>query len=287
MNVIKACVLLGGMLLASAGAARGEDLALFEKPQFKVKVTKDIVYGAGEVQSPKPGQKDLLLDLYEPVGKDVPKLKPAFVAIHGGGFKNGTRLTPNMVTLCKLFASRGYVACSIEYRLQGDNPGSGERPLLVRSMQAAVQDATKSVEWLVRHASKHGIDTTRIAVGGSSAGGITSLMMTYIPRDDGKNAPVAAVVDLWGSLYNAVDKLKAGAPPVIIIHGMDDQVVKFTGAEAIVARCQEVGVPYELYAIEGAGHGVPLDKIVDGKALDQRIVEFLYKHLKLAELKQP
>jgi acetyl esterase/lipase len=54
------------------------------------KVTRDIVYSTAAVQAPEPGSKDLLLDVYEPVGEGVPRKLPAVVFIHGGGFRKGS-----------------------------------------------------------------------------------------------------------------------------------------------------------------------------------------------------
>lgn len=83
-------------------------------------MTPDVVYGAGKVGKPEPGEKKLLLDLYEPTGQGVPKLKPAFVAIHGGGWVQGDKRTPNenKAKLARELAGRGYVAVSINVSSQ-------------------------------------------------------------------------------------------------------------------------------------------------------------------------
>ena len=70
----------------------------FRQPRFQVKKTESIVYGKGAVKLPTPGSKDLLLDLYEPQGVDLPPLRPAMVVIHGGGFKGGSRGAANMAS---------------------------------------------------------------------------------------------------------------------------------------------------------------------------------------------
>jgi para-nitrobenzyl esterase len=257
----------------------------FRQPRFEVKQTADIVYGTGPVKAPQPGPKKLLLDLYEPAGADTPRLRPAFVVIHGGGFKGGSRSAANMANLCKEFAARGYVCISIDYRMQGDDPVAEGGSVMERSIRAAVTDAAVAVQWLVTNADKYKVDTKRIAVGGGSAGAITSLILTYGKQREGAGKlPIAAVVNLWGSLYKSANDIEAGDPPVIIIHGTNDQTVKFTGAEDIVKRTKEVGVVCELCAIQGAGHGVNLANEFEGVALTQRIANFLDTHLKLAEL---
>lgn len=274
--------------LAAIAAVRAEEPAgsPFRRPRFDVKKTVAVVYGKAAVRAPRAGEKELLLDLYEPTGTSVPAKRPAMVVIHGGGFKGGSRSAANMAGLCRELTSRGYVCISIDYRMQGDDPPTNGETAIERAIAAAITDAATAVQWLVSHAEQYGVDTTRIAVGGGSAGAITSLLLTYKQRELGAyDPPVAAVIDLWGSLYQSANDIMPGAPPVLIIHGTNDQIVKFSGAEDIVRRCQEVGVTCELYAIQGAGHGVPLTQAYDGVPLQQRIADFLDVQMKLGELR--
>ena len=44
----------------------------FKPPLYEVAVEKNIVYGQGAVNSPEPGMKDLLLDVYSPIGARGP-----------------------------------------------------------------------------------------------------------------------------------------------------------------------------------------------------------------------
>ena len=256
----------------------------FRQPRFEVKKSANIIYGQGLVKLPTPGSKELLLDLYEPQGKELPLLRPAMIVIHGGGFKGGSRGAGNMASLCSEFASRGFVCVSIDYRTQGDDPDSDGNTLMERSIRAAVQDAGKALDWMVNKAKELQVDAKRIAIGGGSAGAITSLLLTYSKGTRAGRAPVAAVIDLWGSLYRSSGDIERGDPPVLIIHGVNDNIVPFSGAQDIVNRTKEVGVVCELYAIEDAGHGVNLNKEIDGVTLLQRIVNFLDTQLKLSEL---
>jgi acetyl esterase/lipase len=277
-------VTVASSLLISMLAAEAIPESAFRQPRFEVKTTTAVVYGRADVNKPKPGKKDLLLDLYEPAGEGVPAKLPAMVVIHGGGFKGGSRGARNMAGLCRELASRGFVCISIDYRMQGDDPPVEGRTLMERSIRAAVIDAATATKWLIDNAEQHRVDTTRIAVGGGSAGAITSLMLAYRKGVRPERLPIAAVVDLWGSMYRSVDDIQEGDPPVIIIHGTNDRTVPFAGAEAIVDRTRQVGVTCELCAIEGGGHGVNLNDEFEGTRLMQRIVNFLDVQLKLAEL---
>ena len=118
------------------------------------------------------------------------------VVIHGGGFKGGSRAAGNMASLCSELASRGFVCVSIDYRMQGDDPESDGNTLMERSIRAAVQDAGKALDWMVNKAKELQVDAKRIAIGGGSAGAITSLLLTYSQGPRAERAPVAAVSEL-------------------------------------------------------------------------------------------
>lgn len=256
--------------------------SLFEERRFGVTVTRDVVYGWAAVQAPTPGVKELHLDLYEPVGDGAPELRPALLAVHGGGFRGGDKAQSNFVALCEDLASRGYVCASINYRLEKDDPPTEGADLQQRAIAAAIEDAGTALVWLHDHGDEYRIDRGRIAAGGGSAGAITILFLVY--RFGDPDYPVGAVLDLWGGLYDSVDAIDRGEPPIIIIHGTEDHTVSFSLAEAIVARAAEVGVPCELYAIEGAGHGVSLGTEVEGVVLYDAIAAFFFRHLELADL---
>jgi acetyl esterase/lipase len=142
------------------------------------------------------------------------------------------------------------MAVSISYRLNQGNIATDGIP-------AAVSDARQAVAWVHDHATEYRIDTERVTIGGSSAGAITSLFVAYTEteKDPGAiDSGVAAVMDLWGGLYIAVDEMETGEPPLAIIHGTEDVVVPFSEAEKLRDRAEEVGVPYAWHPIAGAGH---------------------------------
>src|SRR4051794_34062903 len=134
---------------ASAGAGAAAPATTVEKPRGaaplryrdpvfdRVKVTNGIRYKTG-----------LTLDLYEPVG-DRARKRPAVVWVHGGGFQVGDSKNPRMVEAATEFAKRGYVAVSINYRL-------------IRSVDAAREDAEAAVGWLRERDRRLRIDTRRI-----------------------------------------------------------------------------------------------------------------------------
>lgn len=119
---------------------------------FQVEVRKDILFAEAD------GVK-LLLNLHLP--KDV-KDPPLVMFIHGGGWKNGNR------NGCKLawLAIHGYAVASIEYRLSHE-----------ALFPAQIHDCKGALRWLRANAGEYGYDSSRVVVGGSSAGGHLALLM--------------------------------------------------------------------------------------------------------------
>ncbi len=238
-----------------------------------VKVSRDLQYGQALNHE---GKNEILrLDLYQPEG-DTALQRPAIVWIHGGGLTRGSKDTETMVILCERFAKRGYVTASIDYRLR-DRLATAQDSLT--AVIDAMHDAKAALRWLRSKAETHRLDTTRVAIGGASAGAATALHAAYVEDEGnsgnpGHSSEASACLELWGAMldYGAIE---AGEPPVLIIHGTADPLVPFTEALKLQARAQAVGVPFELHALEGAGHS-PWQFMEDYVAWAS---EFLYKHV--------
>lgn len=180
----------------------------------KVRVTENITYGwAPNIFSrdPKLDANAIRLqgDLYQPhlfsggqgrAGEEGKEgrgdyhtgtflSRPAIVFLHGGGFVTGNKSQESTKAFAQLLASTGYVVFSIDYRLMSEPAtftvlGMTELPVL-----QAVADARAAVRFVRSKAHEWNIDTNRIAIGGTSAGAITSLALGYVReyRDDHKN----------------------------------------------------------------------------------------------------
>ena len=119
---------------------------------------RDIVAGTVRVRLYRPG--DAIL--------------PAFVFFHGGGWVVGDLETHDIV--CREIALQAnVVVAAVDYRLAPEHP-----------FPAAVDDAWNATKWLAAHAVELGIDATRIAVGGDSAGGGLAAVVALMARDSAK-----------------------------------------------------------------------------------------------------
>jgi acetyl esterase/lipase len=234
-------------------------------------------------------------DLFQPPPASSPR--PAVLVIHGGGWTEGIYRS-SMAAHAQRLADAGYVTFNIEYRL---TPDGGQYP-------HAVQDCYCALAYMRNHATALGIDPTRIAGLGYSAGGhLVSMLGVDTAADvqadcaEGATTPLAAVVagsgvedmaalpgNVWsvtefmgGSVsdvpdaYHAASPLShvvAGAPPYLFVHGDDDWFVNFEAQEQpMQAALDAVGTPTHLLRIPGGGH--ILNRGVDGGSYDLPLTE--------------
>jgi acetyl esterase len=98
---------------------------------------------------------------------------PVLLYLHGGGFTIGSLETHD--SLCRQLALRsGAAVLSLDYRLAPEH-----------RFPAAVDDCWAVMRWLFASADTLGLDSTRIAVGGDSAGGTLAAVCALHARDLG------------------------------------------------------------------------------------------------------
>lgn len=100
---------------------------------------------------------------------------PLFFHIHGGGFTLGSiDWIYNDIKCAHLCAAAGCAVTTVEYRLAPESP-----------FPAAPEDCFAALQWVVSNATKLGLDPTRVAVGGESAGGNLAAVVALMSRDRG------------------------------------------------------------------------------------------------------
>ena len=248
-----------------------------------VKVQKDLLYRANAGSSTK--QKYNRFDFYEPAGDSTGR-RPLIIWLHGGGFKFGKKTSGGLPLWGKTFARRGYACAAINYRLSKKHPLKNFADL-VEACATAVEDASQAIQYFKQHAATYRIDTTRIVLGGNSAGGMIALqavysnpasMATLVHRGDSTSAlsqlhnpqQVAAVINYWGALFN-LGWMKNTRIPIVSVHGKKDRVVPYDhnsagglyGSMAIHRVADSLQIPndikiYENYAHELQRHFNPL-----------------------------
>lgn len=123
-----------------------------------------------DVQAPGPkGAPNVFVRIYQPV--DRPATLPALLWIHGGGYVLGSVERDDL--LAKHLARVGQcVVASVEYRLAPEHP-----------FPAPVEDCYAALKWLSAHSAELGVNQSRIAIGGASAGGGLAAGLALLTRD--------------------------------------------------------------------------------------------------------
>lgn len=151
-------------------------------------VHRDLAYG-----DDSPLQK---LDIYLPDSGAQPY--PVLVAIHGGGFIFGDKEDGQIVPVLSGL-TRGYAVVGLDYRLSPQ-----------ATFPAAINDVKAAVRWLRAHAAEYGLDGSRVALWGDSAGGNLAALAGTAgdsaalrgpdPADADQPEAVQAVVDWFGPI---------------------------------------------------------------------------------------
>ncbi|MDT0576209.1 alpha/beta hydrolase [Croceicoccus sp. F390] len=123
-----------------------------------------------DLQIPLDG-RTLAARLYLPLGTSG--TPPLTLYLHGGGWVMGTLDTHDRS--CRELANASSSAIlSLAYRLAPEAP-----------YPAAVHDSFDALCWAEQHASRFGVDVSRLAVAGDSAGGNLAMAAALLARDRG------------------------------------------------------------------------------------------------------
>ena len=251
-------------------------------------------------------QGTLALDLYLPE-KEPARPLPVMMWVHGGGWKNGSKLNCPLLWL----AAEGFAVASIDVRL-----------LHQSGWPAQIDDPRAAIRWLRENAARYGLDPERIAIGGGSSGGhVAAIVGTRAPpAGETVSSRVQAVVDFYGPAdlltmpantpgpartdadlakangarllggivrdrpelarqASALHQVSGDDPPFLILHGDADPQVPVDQSRRLHATLQAAGVASELHVLPGAGHG---GKAFDTPAVRDTLRAFLVRAMPAA-----
>jgi acetyl esterase/lipase len=145
---------------------------------------------------------DAKLDVYQ--ARDAKAPNPTLVFFHGGGWTGGSKEAAALTFLP--FLDMGWNVVNVEYRLAK-----------VSLAPAAVQDALCALRWVYRNGKDYNVDTSRLVLMGTSAGGHLALTTGMIPASAAldslcpgtEDLKVATIINWYG--ITDVNELLAGA----------------------------------------------------------------------------
>lgn len=222
--------------------------------QFNAHVETDVVYANSPELTPVYVSEgvtvnvDMKLDIYTPVGDTLTK-RPLVMLAYGGGYLFGTKEDEDVSSTCDSLAKKGYVAVSLDYRMGLNLVNEGSS---TRAMYRAAQDWSAAIRFMKEHHQTYGIDTNYVFIGGVSAGGISSLIVTYLdenerPADTYQGGVLGGIPDLgclhcvgnsfqhstkargfinlWGAIPDTSWIQADETIPTVLFHGDNDLIV--------------------------------------------------------------
>lgn len=259
-----------------------------------IPVIENIPYGTADAEP-------LLLDACFPADAaiDDPESapRPTIVSIHGGSWRSGDKASINWRSVCQWFASEGFVAVSVNYRLAPEY-----------TFPAQFDDVQQAVLWLRDPAQveRYNIDPDRIgAFGGSAGGHLASLLGTAGSGDWTTGSRVAAVANLSGpvdlrsdiptpsrpdinfgevqlaflgctsfvdceaaELASPGSRIDETDPPFFVAHSIDE-FIPVRQSEQFVEQLREAGIDTTFVTVEGTLHSIAmLDDEMRGRIID-------------------
>jgi acetyl esterase/lipase len=217
---------------------------------------------------------DLRLHVFSPAGHAPGSRSPAAVFFFGGGWLFGD--IRRYQTQATHLALRGLVTVLVDYRVKCRH-GS--------TIMDSVADGKSAMRWVRGHANELGLDPSRIAAVGSSAGAQVAAAAALIsdfddpadpPIDPRPNAlvlynpaldlaspsAVQKIATLMGKAVadhghdlSPIDHLDRGLPPTILFQGTADELVSPATAETFCRRARASTAQCEVVLYPGAPHG--------------------------------
>lgn len=197
---------------------------------------------------------------------DAGATKAAVLLLHGGGWSDGA---PEWVfTAARAFADAGIVSIAVEYRLSD----SLHTPI------DALSDVCAALAWTRARAGTLGIDSSRVAAYGVSAGGHLAAATVTVGCPSLDNAPAARGADALVLLSPALDVERDGhfgrillgratardysplahpsptPPPTMIAHGERDTLTPLEGSQRFCIMLVRRRVQCDLRVYAGLGH---------------------------------
>ena len=206
------------------------------------------------------------LDVWVPARRTAAPL-PVVVFFYGGGWVSGDRSDYGFAG--RAFAAQGFVTIVADYRLVPE----------VR-FPAFLQDGALAVKWARDHVAQYGGDPRRISLAGHSAGAYQAAMLSldrhYLTDVgvDPKIVRAAALLatptdfypwteirgrDALGQWPNPsetqpINFARADAPPLLLMHGTSDTIVRPYNSERLSAKLKALGAPVDLRLYQGKSH---------------------------------
>lgn len=254
-------------------------------PRRHLSLERGVIAQPNQVYAMIPGYRPLTLDLYR---QESGPARPLVIYVHGGGWMGGTSRNAaafvNFPAVLADLASRGYVVASLNYRLGGE-----------ARFPAATQDVDAAIRWLKSRASDFGIDKSRVAIWGGSAGGQLAALgaVDCTPAAAGAESDCVQAAAIWYGVFHvpalanggppylsghavaasATTFVDARDPPFLLLHGNADRTVPVEQSRIMAARLKAAGVSTDVIELPGIDHSWIGDTPAETRAAHLRALQ--------------
>ncbi len=204
-------------------------------------------------------------------GKSATGPLPVFVFFHGGAWAQGDPQDYSFIA--RNIAPEGYIVVLGGYRL--NEPGR---------YPAMLEDTAAAIGWVYDNIEKLGGDPDRIVLSGHSAGAYNVMQVAldnrWLDKAGVPQTALRAVVGLAGPYdfhpfdtdssraafasvgagpeSQPVNNVRGDVPPVLLVHGEDDTVVRIRNSKALAQALHKAGAKVETLYLPGKTHSDPL-----------------------------
>jgi acetyl esterase/lipase len=226
---------------------------------------------------------------------------PVVIYLHGGGWVAGSSKSHQKLGM--QFAEKGYLTINLNYRLAPEHP-----------FPAGLDDCLFASKWAVENAARYQGDSSRMAIGGDSAGGnlaaatLVALtaenspvkfkaglliyglydVPTVIAREKGSEAGLGMMARAYVGDQNQalltdphvspLRSIKQGLPAQYILCGTADFLLP--ESRAMAEACKQANVPYELDIVPDMPHGfIQIWMLSAASAAQKRMFDFMRRYV--------
>jgi|TARA_B110000196_G_scaffold240192_1_gene208602 hypothetical protein len=197
------------------------------------------------------------MDIYTADG-DTAINRPLIIFHHGGSYYQGSKESQGCIDFCTVFAKKGYVAVSANYRLVSllnivsflSNHSEQYEEVLkaTADMKSAIRHFKKDFS----NGNTYGIDTNAIFIGGISSGGVTAIHSAYIDNitdlptspinvqnianalggldgdagNDGYSSSINGIINFAGGIHQ-LNWIDTNDEPIFSAQGDNDVIVNY------------------------------------------------------------
>lgn len=259
-------------------------------PSDSIQKISGVLFGENDAVA-GGGRETLEMDIYH-VASDTLAERPVVMMAFGGSFVGGDR--GDVESLCRQYAQMGYLAIAIDYRVGLFFPINQRSTTL--AVMRGMHDMKAAVRFLYKDRQTdnlYRVDTTRIFVGGVSAGAITAIHTAYLDKmteipsyfqpsdtaglggvegnsgNPGYSSKVAGVISYSGTIGDS-SWIEAGDVPCIMMHDSIDGTVPLgtgeinalgfatglvvDGSGSMRYRFDNLGINYQIRVFDYTAH---------------------------------